>query len=536
MLAAVLLVALAACAGEPVGTAGSGSIAGIVTDNTGATVATAAVELSGNGQAPRTTNSGADGSYSFAGVPAGTYTLTVTPPSGFADGAVSAASVTVAGGTQANASAFVLTRVHGSVTGIVTDDAGASVTNATVILAGNGQPVRTTSSGSNGAYGFEAVPPGNYVLLVTPPAGVTLGASATLPVTVPVGAQATAGAFVLVRTPPEPAFVTSLRGHLRNLTTSHQFSGAVLITRNGETLFEGAYGFADREQGLPNTPLTQFRVGSMNKMLTAVSVLQLVQAGKVSLHAPLSTYLPDYPNATMASQVTIHHLLTHTGGAGDIFGPQFIANRTQLREIQDYIDLYGTRNLQFTPGTQWACSNYGFMLLGAVVARVSGMSYDAYVAQHILTPAGMTATGAAPEDSVVPARAVAYTTKLVPGTILSAASTLPYRGTPAGGGYSTVGDFARFAAAVREHRLLDSAHTAMLVSGKISLGSEQYAYGFIDGVVGGRRFVGHGGGATGMSGELVFEPGGGYVIVVLSNFDPPIAIQVKSFILGGLPN
>ena len=106
-------------------------------------------------------------------------------------------------------------------------------------------------------------------------------------------------------------------------TEADQFSGAVLVTRDGRTLFEGAYGFADRERRVPNTPQTQFRVGSMNKMVTAVATLQLVQAGTLRLDAPIGTYLPDYPNAEMASKVTVHHLLTHTGGTGDIFGPQF---------------------------------------------------------------------------------------------------------------------------------------------------------------------------------------------------------------------
>jgi len=309
----------------------------------------------------------------------------------------------------------------------------------------------------------------------------------------------------------------------------------VLVARDGHTLFEGAYGLADRERGIPNTPLTQFRVGSMDKMLTAAAVLQLVQAGKVRLDASLGTYLKDYPNTDLASRVTIHHLLTHTGGTGDIFGPQFMAHRLELRNPSDYIELYGTRPLQFSPGAQWAYSNYGFMLLGAVVERVSGMSYDDYIAAHVLAPAGMTATGAAPENSEVPNRSVGYMWQ--GGTLVSNAPTLPYRGTPAGGGYSTVGDFARFAIALREHRLLDAAHTSLLLGGKVTMGQSvvKYAYGFIDRVQGGRRLAGHGGGAPGMNGELTFEPNGGYTIVVLSNLDPPAATRIEAFILGSLP-
>ena len=333
----------------------------------------------------------------------------------------------------------------------------------------------------------------------------------------------------------DSAFVATLRAQLEAATKAEQFSGAVLVKRDGQTLFEGAYGLADRERNIPNTPLTQFRVGSMNKMLTAVATLQLVQAGTLSLNATLGKYLPDYPNADLASKVTLHHLLTHTGGTGDIFGPAFNANRLELRTPSDYIELYGARALQFQPGAQFAYSNYGFMLLGAIIERVTGKSYYDHVAERIHAPAQMIATGSAPEDSLIAGRSVGY---MRPGgaLLVSNAPTLPYRGTPAGGGYSTVEDFARFALALREHRLLDPTHTALLFAGKVPFSpGEQYAYGFIDRVVGSRRFVGHGGGAAGMNGDLAFEPNGGYVVVVLSNFDPPAATQVSSFILTRLP-
>lgn len=340
------------------------------------------------------------------------------------------------------------------------------------------------------------------------------------------------------RAAADSAFVAALRARLESDTNADQFAGAVLVIRDGSTLFEGAYGFADRERGVRNTLLTQFRVGSMNKMLTAVAVLQLVQAGTVRLDAPLVTYLPDYPNAELASQVTPHHLLTHTGGTGDIFGPQFTEHRSELRATDDYLRLYGTRALRFEPGTRWEYSNYGFILLGALIERVSGMRYDDYVAAHVLAPAGMTATGSAPEDSLVPGRAVGYTRQAGSGALVSNAPLLPYRGTPAGGWYSTAGDFGRFTAALREHRLLDAAHTTLLLGGKVGMGPGgmvQYAYGFIDRIQVGRRLVGHGGGFPGMNGELSFEPDGGYVVVILSNLDPPAATRIEAFLLGSLP-
>jgi CubicO group peptidase (beta-lactamase class C family) len=427
----------------------------------------------------------------------------------------------------------------GSIRGTVTDDAGATVANAAIELNGNAQTARTTNSGAGGDYTFTDVPAGAYTLTVTPPTGFTVGAAGTVSVTVASGAQTDAPAMVLERMPPEAAFVAALHERLEDATAANTFAGAVLVVHDGRTVFEGAYGLADRALSTPNSLLTKFRVGSMNKMLTAVAVLQLVQAGEVQLDGTLGTYLPDYPNAEMASKVTIHHLLTHTGGTGDIFGPEFTANRLDLREIDDYLELYGTRGLLFEPGSQWAYSNYGFMLLGAVVERVTGLRYDDYVAANVLAPAGMTDTGAEPESSFVPGRAVGYMWQ--GGTLVSSAPTLPYRGTPAGGWYATVADFERFAAALREHRLLDAAHTELLLTGKVAMGQSnpavvKYAYGFVDRVQGGRRLVGHGGGAPGMNGELSFEPDGGYTVVILSNLSPPAATLMEAWILSNLPD
>ena len=333
----------------------------------------------------------------------------------------------------------------------------------------------------------------------------------------------------------DSVFVAQLRAQLDAAMAAGQFSGVVLVRHDGYTLFEEAYGLADRELKVPNTPLTRFRLGSMNKMITAVSVMQLVQAGKLQLDKTLGTYIPDYPNAEMASKVTLHHLLTHTGGTGDIFGAEFMAHRSELRTVDDYVELYGARDLLFTPGTKWQYSNYGFILLGALIERVSGISYYDYVATNVYAPAGMTATGSEPEETSVPGRSVGYTHQS--GSLVSNAPLLPWRGTPAGGGYSTAADMARFAAAVRENRLLSAENTALLLSGKVDLGPQlQYAYGFDDRVVAGRRFVGHPGEAAGMSAQLEFEPGGGYVVVVLSNFDPPIARDITTFILDRLPS
>ncbi len=321
------------------------------------------------------------------------------------------------------------------------------------------------------------------------------------------------------------------------LAGEDDFSGAVLVAKDGRVVFGHAYGLADRKRRIPNTVRTRFRVGSMNKMFTAVATLQLVEAGKLTLTAPLGTYLRDYPNHEVATKVTIHQLLTHTGGTGDIFGPDFEAHRLALHTLADYVKLYGRRGLEFEPGSQWAYSNYGFILLGAVIERVTGQSYYDYVSVHVYAPAGMTRTGSLPEDQAVPDRSIGYTkqsgaTGRAPNT-----DTLPYRGTSAGGGYSTVEDLARFAHALLSHKLLSPDTTKLLITGKVEAGpGGSYAYGFEDARgADGNGWVGHGGGAPGMNGDLKIYPKSGYVVAVLANLDPPAAHRISEYLDPRLP-
>ena len=180
----------------------------------------------------------------------------------------------------------------------------------------------------------------------------------------------------------------------------------------------------------------------MNKMFTAVATLQLVEAGKLKLDDPIGAHLPDYPNKQVAAKVTVRHLLTHTGGTGDIFGPQFDQHRLGLREHRDYLKLYGSRGPSFEPGARFEYSNYGYVLLGALIEQVGGESYDDYVGDHVFRPAAMRSTGALPESVEVPERAVGYLRPSPGGAWSPNTDTLPWRGTAAGGGYST-GRFAR---------------------------------------------------------------------------------------------
>jgi D-alanyl-D-alanine carboxypeptidase len=326
--------------------------------------------------------------------------------------------------------------------------------------------------------------------------------------------------------------LAALSAHAAERARADEFAGAVLVAHHGKVLLEDAWGRADRKAGVANTPATRFRIGSMNKMFTAVATLQLVEAHKLALDDPIGEHLPGYPNKEVAARVTVRHLLTHTGGTGDIFGPEFDQHRLQLREHRDYLKLYGRRGLTQEPGARFEYSNYGYVLLGALIEHVSGMSYYDYVDQHVFHPAGMRSTGSLPEAVDVPDRAVGYlrlspTSAWEPNTY-----TLPWRGTAAGGGYSTVGDLLRFAQALGSGRLISEAMLAEATRPH----QQQYGYGFDVQGQGLLRSYGHGGGAPGMNGELRVFPELGYVVVSLSNLDPPAASELVEFFTLRMPD
>lgn len=302
------------------------------------------------------------------------------------------------------------------------------------------------------------------------------------------------------------------------------FAGVLLVARGDKLLLQRAWGVADRATGAPITLDTKFRLGSMNKMFTAVAALQLVQAGKLSLDGTVGQYLPGYPNAEIA-KVTIRQLLTHSGGTGDIFGPEFDQHRLSLKTHDDYVRLYGARGPVHPPGKQYRYSNYGFVLLGDLIEHVSGQSYYDYVDQHVFAPAGMHDSGSLPEDVAVPGRAHAYTRGDDGGPWTDAADTLPYRGTAAGGGYSTAGDLLKFARALQSGKLLPPA----LLAEATRKQSPWYGYGFMVADDQGMPAYGHGGGAQGMNGELRIFPTLGEVVIGLGNLDPPAATRLVEY-------
>lgn len=329
-----------------------------------------------------------------------------------------------------------------------------------------------------------------------------------------------------------PGHEVEIATYLPDLAAKDDFSGAVLIAKDGKPILKQAYGLANRAYDVPNQVDTKFNLGSMNKTFTAIAILQLVEQGKLAVDDNIIEHLPDYPNKEIAEKVKVHHLLTHTSGMGDFFTDEFFkTSRDRFRAVKDYLPLFVDTPLQFEPGTRFSYSNAGFIVLGLIIEEVTGQSYFDYVMENIYQPCGMINTDSYEMDDVVHNVAIGYTMYGGDG-MKNNLFFNPIKGSPAGGGYSTVEDMLNFSNALLSYRLLSPEWTATLLEGKVAvpdLGDDaKYGYGFVDGMVKNHRIVGHSGGAPGICANLDIFLDLGYTVVVFSNSED--CRQVRSFI------
>ena len=334
--------------------------------------------------------------------------------------------------------------------------------------------------------------------------------------------------FSDIRLHPEPlasegAAFAELDDFAKRLERKNEFSGVVLVRRDGQDLFAKTYGHADAAETVPNTRDTRFFMASQGKMFTAVSIFQLIEKGRVSLDDTVGKFLPDYPNHDIAAKVTVRMLLTHTGGTGDmgILMPEEAANRAKVHSIADIIALNGARGPDFPPGTKFDYSNYGYLLLGAIIEKASGTDYYDYVQKNILDPAGMTRTGFPLHDDMTDTAVPMW---MKDGKLQSTMDQWPWRGTPAGGGVSTVDDEAKFIAALNEGKLISKASLAFATHAPGGFGFKEgngFGYGFIESGSNGLKYWGHGGGAHGDSLVLSYYPKTRVTFVCMANREPP---------------
>jgi CubicO group peptidase (beta-lactamase class C family) len=324
--------------------------------------------------------------------------------------------------------------------------------------------------------------------------------------------------------------------HLSAMAANDQFSGTVLLAYQDRPVLTLAFGWADKEQNIPNQTGTLFNLGSVTKIFTGVAVTQLAAQGKIDFHATLGSYLDGFP-AQIADTVTVHQLLTHTAGMGDYPQTQAFLNerKTWNSAAETFNGIMGiipTMPLVFTPGTKYQYSNTGFYVLGAIVAQMSGQSYYDYMRQHVFSRAGMTRTGFYTQPQMLASRDIAHPYATRDGQHIDVAGEGGFIGGPDQGAYSSGPDLLVFARALRDGRLLTAAFTELMLSGKypvtqatgepaaqtISIG-----YGVENLIVNNERAFGHPGGAEGVNTDLNIYPGPGWVAAVLGNYNFDVA-------------
>jgi len=296
-----------------------------------------------------------------------------------------------------------------------------------------------------------------------------------------------------------------------------QFNGSALVAENGKVIYKGGFGLANVEWGIPNTPDTKFRLGSITKQFTATVILQLVEQGKIKLDGKLSDYLPEYRKDT-GDKVTIHHLLTHTSGIPSYTNqPGFLENVSRNPyKVNEFVKKYASGDLEFEPGSKYSYNNSGYFLLGAIIERVTGKPYEQVLKQNIFDPVGMKNTGYDHHNTIILKRASGYTKTPVLSNAAFLDMSIPYA---AGSLYSTVEDLYLWDQALYTDKLLSAASKELMYKPFL----QNYAYGW---VVRNASFkqnnndiqvIAHDGGINGFTTTIVRFPKERNLIVILDN-------------------
>lgn len=330
-----------------------------------------------------------------------------------------------------------------------------------------------------------------------------------------------------------PQALDRLDAYAQGVTAAGQFSGVLLVAKDGAVVFERAYGLRDENGEDPVRIETRFDLASAGKMFTATAVLQQIAAGKLALTTTLGEVLPDYPNVEMRT-ATILQLLTHSAGAGEtdaLFYPDDLAWRGREPSVADLVALYGKRDPTFLPGTKQEYSNHTMTLLGRMVEVLSGQDYRSYVAEHIFRPAGMDAGHANdPCRTDDPGQAVSYVAvadEQMPNCFAALDG-----GWPAGGQTFSARDMLRFVTALRQGRLgvprtlLTQATTPQL---------KGFGLGFFATDYGGDHLPrdlrwGHGGQLYGQCVDVRTYEATGETIVTLGNNGSPACYRIAAFL------
>ena len=289
-----------------------------------------------------------------------------------------------------------------------------------------------------------------------------------------------------------------------------------IVSRKGQVIYKKAFGMADLELNVPMNTENIFRIGSISKQFTAVAILQLAEKGKLTLQDDIKKFIPDYP--THGYTITVEHLLTHTSGIKSYTGMKgFEEMMRKDMKPMEIIDVFKNQPMEFAPGTQWNYNNSGFLLLGYIIEKVSGKSYEEYVMENLFAPAAMTNSGYGNENRIIKNRAKGYQKpkdNFENADYLS--MTLPYA---AGSLISTVEDLWKWNQAVHSYKLVSKASLDKAFTDyKLSTGKPaHYGYGWFFSDVQGNSTIEHGGGINGFLTDAIYVPAEDIFVAVFSN-------------------
>ncbi|WP_342526701.1 serine hydrolase [Chryseomicrobium sp. FSL W7-1435] len=271
---------------------------------------------------------------------------------------------------------------------------------------------------------------------------------------------------------------------IQNSITSNEFSGTLLVTSEEIIVLQESYGYANRSEKIQNHTETRFGIASGCKIFTAVSILQLVEAGKLSVESKLMDLL-DHTFPHFAQDITIHHLLTHTSGVPDYFNEDVMDDFEELwiqnpmyhmRKLEDFIPLFENEKMLSTPGEKFHYNNTGYILLGLVVEKLADMSFADYVQKHVFQLAGMENSGYFELDQLPSSTALGYI-DFPDGKWKSNIYSVPVKGGADGGAFVTAGDMDSFWSALMANELLSKAWTDRLLTPH-AWEDEETAYGY----------------------------------------------------------
>jgi CubicO group peptidase (beta-lactamase class C family) len=317
-----------------------------------------------------------------------------------------------------------------------------------------------------------------------------------------------------------PARIDSL---VRAYVSRGEFSGVVLVADGGTIVYEHAFGDANREWHVPNTVATRFRIASTTKQFTAALVLRLAEQGKLRLDGRIVDYLPDYPRP-QGEQITLEHLLTHSSGLPDYpHLPRFYEDQaSRSHTTPELLALFDSLPLESSPGSKWSYTNSGYVVLGAIIERITGTSYAKAIRELLLAPLGLRDTGFDDPAEVVEHRAAGYLH--TPDGVRNAPFIDPTSVFSAGMLRSSAHDLLRWAELLRGGRVFrDSATSAAMVAPRVPTGLPLGAYGY--GVFVGTQTLGgrpvtviqHGGTINGFATGFWRMPEDDRVVIVLDN-------------------